>query len=780
MSYAVESDSQLDYHIQRASNHFAIFDVSNVLACHDFHYLDLDPEFVRRSCRSYFNITEDDLNPTTGTLVDREGTWQHLAVTWSQENRGETIIYIDGVIVGRAVTGRDNPIQAGGVLMLGGEQDCYDGCTDPGQSFYGLMDEVRIWKVVRTQSEILRYMRSTGEELQNHQDLIAYWKFDDPGTQQHREYGILTDSSGRGNDLDILIPPQKSEAVIQKHGHSLRTHALSFKNNYAMNNEVVGMPEKDITVEFWARGGRFYRGFLNHERSEDFFSFASFKNTTNDHNAWGQASFLFIDDAIRIRRHLTTHTKTEYYGSTTNILGAVSVHINSHRQLASRINENWITFGTSWTDEDWHHIAVSWRFESGETTLFFDGRQVHPLRKVAQGSFIEQHTSRRRISSNLAAGIERSSNGSLVLGQNQECYGGCFSPSTSFNGSLANVRVWNRVLTNAEIRKNMFLDDPYSKEGLIMNFEFGREDFMGTTERDLRVYDKTGAYSLHLGSDGPGFQFSTAPLAKANGDPIEGPRPGYNGYALELNDRQLLMYRDFHDFPTNAITVEFWMWSIDTCRRGTPFSYALGPYAKLDNQFLIFNYNNWGIAVFNDEGGIRDHDAGFGSTDGKWHHIAVTWQSETGQAFLYDNGRLMWEVHRAKGREISDNGTLVIGREQDCLGGCFDSTPGALGDIQQGTFLEYGSQDFVGIIEGVRIWKTVRTHEQIVAGMQYDVDVGSGVMNDFINRNDENLFAWWKFDEGKGYLVKDETGNSHTLSIPSEAKWVVSKWVETY
>lgn len=33
-------------------------------------------------------------------------------------------------------------MQAGGALMLGGEQDCYGGCTDASQAFYGLMDEV--------------------------------------------------------------------------------------------------------------------------------------------------------------------------------------------------------------------------------------------------------------------------------------------------------------------------------------------------------------------------------------------------------------------------------------------------------------------------------------------------------------------------------------------------------------------------------------------------------------------------------------------------------------
>ena len=31
------------------------------------------------------------------------------------------------------------------------------------------------------------------------------------------------------------------------------TSSLVFENNYALNPDVVGMPTKDITVEFWAR-----------------------------------------------------------------------------------------------------------------------------------------------------------------------------------------------------------------------------------------------------------------------------------------------------------------------------------------------------------------------------------------------------------------------------------------------------------------------------------------------------------------------------------------------
>lgn len=40
-----------------------------------------------------------------------------------------------------------------------------------------------------------------------------------------------------------------------------------------------------------------------------------------------------------------------------------------------------------------------------------------------------------------------------------------------------------------------------------------------------------------------------------------------------------------------------------------------------------------------DQGSHGDRNAGFGSTDGQWHHIAVTWESSTGIATLYLDGR---------------------------------------------------------------------------------------------------------------------------------------------
>ena len=43
--------------------------------------------------------------------------------------------------------------------------------------------------------------------------------------------------------------------------------------------------------------------------------------------------------------------------------------------------------------------------------------------------------------------------------------------------------------------------------------------------------------------------------------------------------------------------------------------------------------------IMEDQGSYGDRNAGFGSTDGQWHHIAATWESSTGIATLYLDGR---------------------------------------------------------------------------------------------------------------------------------------------
>lgn len=63
---------------------------------------------------------------------------------------------------------------------------------------------------------------------------------------------------------------------------------------------------------------------------------------------------------------------------------------------------------------------------------------------------------------------------------------------------------------------------------------------------------------------------------------------------------------------------------------------------------------------------------------------------------------------------------------QDCQGGCFDSAAGAAGKVSTVDDQEYGPQDFFGYIEEMRVWKVVRTPEQIRQGMIADDGRGAG------------------------------------------------------
>lgn len=191
---------------------------------------------------------------------------------------------------------------------------------------------------------------ATGEDLQGKEHLVAYWKFDDPGSEGFENYGIVADSSGRGNDLDLLVPPTQSNVVIQRDGKSLSTGALTFKNNYAMNPGLKGMPVRDITIEFWARSGEISGNPLSSEHYAEFLSFSALKvGDGKAGNDGGFADSALIDDAIRIERYLTEYNQTAYLKNTNaNTLGSISVHINSNRQGNGRHNDNWLDFSTDW------------------------------------------------------------------------------------------------------------------------------------------------------------------------------------------------------------------------------------------------------------------------------------------------------------------------------------------------------------------------------------------------------------------------------------------------
>ncbi|KAH0520771.1 pentraxin-4 isoform X1 [Microtus ochrogaster] len=74
--------------------------------------------------------------------------------------------------------------------------------------------------------------------------------------------------------------------------------------------------------------------------------------------------------------------------------------------------------------------------------------------------------------------------------------------------------------------------------------------------------------------------------------------------------------------------------------------------------------------------------------DGQWHHVCIIWTSMEGRYWLHIDRRIVATgAHFREGYEIPPGGSLVLGQEQDTMGGQFDS-----------------SEAFVGSISGLAIW----------------------------------------------------------------------------
>ena len=69
--------------------------------------------------------------------------------------------------------------------------------------------------------------------------------------------------------------------------------------------------------------------------------------------------------------------------------------------------------------------------------------------------------------------------GSLVIGQNQECYGGCFSPQYQLHGDMAVLRIWDRVLLQVSLTSSAVLRHmPHQRLNLVSG-DAGEINYLG-------------------------------------------------------------------------------------------------------------------------------------------------------------------------------------------------------------------------------------------------------------------------------------------------------------
>jgi hypothetical protein len=151
----------------------------------------------------------------------------------------------------------------------------------------------------------------------------------------------------------------------------------------------------------------------------------------------------------------------------------------------------------------------------------------------------------------------------------------------------------------------------------------------------------------------------------------------------------------YEAFPADAVTVELWMRSSAT-NPGTALSYAAS--ATNTNTLVIYDYTSLEIWVAG-----QSTESGVILNDGRWHHVATTWESSTGNLQVFVDGMPRFTTTLAQGATLPSGGTLVLGQEQDCLNGCFE--------LNQHF---HGEMDEVALFDRVLTEAEIATHYQTV------------------------------------------------------------------
>ena len=147
-----------------------------------------------------------------------------------------------------------------------------------------------------------------------------------------------------------------------------------------------------------------------------------------------------------------------------------------------------------------------------------------------------------------------------------------------------------------------------------------------------------------------------------------------------------------------------------------------------------------------------------------WHHIAVTF--DRGTICVYIDGKLK---DTAKASVSGTDGQAVIidkinfaiphSDETDGKERCF--WIGHSYRLQSDGDLFY-ERRFDGMMGEVRLWNKALTSEEIASENHfYKIDPAS-----------DGLVAYWKFDEGAGKTIKDQTSYGNDLTVEKELKWV--------
>lgn len=209
--------------------------------------------------------------------------------------------------------------------------------------------------------------------------------------------------------------------------------------------------------------------------------------------------------------------------------------------------------------------------------------------------------------------------------------------------------------------------------------EENMEDLPGDVEEIITYwsFDDVNGNRVLNGVEGQDLVLGTIPDMGSSGPVID---EGISDNGIHFDGKDDLAVAEEFQFPGSEFTLSFWIMSSTTEERGVPISYAT---VYEENEFIVEDPTDIKIHIR----GISK-DTGISVNDGIWHHLAITWEFLTGELAVYKDMKEEFRGTLSLGTEIRSGGTLVLGNEQDELGGGFDVKQSFNGTLDEFLFFD--------------------------------------------------------------------------------------------
>lgn len=344
------------------------------------------------------------------------------------------------------------------------------------------------------------------------------------------------------------------------------------------------------------------------------------------------------------------------------------------------------------TANKWYHGAVT--YDGSTIKLYLDGKLEKSASVTAEGC-----------------------DGTWVMGVSH-------SGGSAFDGQMDEMRIWNDVRTESEIRKNMYHPLAGNEANLLAYYKF--DQVSSTFLPDVSSNSNSGTLSnFSLSGSNSNWVASDAPIvARANANQIAGP-----GNGLEFDgSNDYVSVSNFLDPSSSSWTAEGWF-NTDVTSTSTLITQANGSASS--NGRVYLRIANGVLETY--LGGSKISGTTSLQT-GEWYHAAIVYDGTTVKTYL--NGLL--EISKVKSISTCD-GDLIIGSNKSF------------------------ASNFNGKMDEWRFWSSTRTQAEIQDNMYASVDEDAS-----------GLTAYYSCDYLTGTTLTDLTSNSNdgTLNNFPTTCWV--------